>query len=305
MVAMVILNYNDCMTVLNYLKLIKNYNNIDKIIVVDNCSTDESWNSFLEVNLDKVDFIRSEFNGGYSAGNNVGIRYLLKNYTEVDKIIISNPDIYISEKDLNKILESINNEYVMATGLVYNSDLEGKKITLASNWGWKVPVYKDMICNCFLSTYKISRSILKKGIYYNYEKYKHENQIDVEAVPGCFFVIDRKFLERIGLFEERTFLFGEENILGFQIKEKHRKVCVVNNTKILHKQSTSINKSIKKDWIKNKFLLKSYDIYLKDYLKCNTLLINIFHILFYLGIFEKKILSILLKLKKEWIVKHV
>lgn len=291
--GMVILNYNDWPTVLDYLKLVTRYRVIDKIVVVDNCSTDGSWDHFLKSDYKSVDFIKSEKNNGYSAGNNLGVKHLINNYENVDKIIISNPDIYVLEDDIKQILDAVTNEYVLATGLIYNSDKLEQKVSLASNWGWKVPSYKDMICNCFLSTYKLSREVLKKGIYYNISDYSRQKIIDVEAVPGCFFAINRDFFESIGLFDESVFLFGEETILGFQIKKNKKKACVVNQTRILHKQSTSINKSIKKEKQKNKYLLDSFKIYLEKYLNCKPVYVTIYQMLFNIGLIEKRIISAL------------
>lgn len=296
MIGMVILNYNDWVTVYEYLKLVTNYNVIDKIVVVDNCSTDDSWNKFQKLQYNNVTYIKSKTNNGYSAGNNVGIRYLLDTYKNLDKIIISNPDINITQEDLIQIINAVNDTYVITTGLVYNSNKSETCVSLASNWGWKVPLYKDMLCNCFLSTYKISRNLLKKGIYYNIDNYNNSKYIDVEAVPGCFFVISKDFIEKINLFDERTFLFGEENILGFQVKERNKKIRIINNTKILHKQSTSINKSIKRNQIKNRYLLDSYDLYMKEYLHCNKFEIVLYHIIFQIGLIEKKILTMMLNI---------
>ena len=292
MIGMVILNYNDWPTVIDYISLVSNYKIIKKIVVVDNCSTDDSW-EHLSNSEYEIDCIRSDCNKGYSAGNNIGVKYLLNTYKGIDKIIISNPDIFITEEDLKKIVSELEKGYSIATGLIYNSDKTECNIKLASNWGWKVPDYRDILCNCFLSTYKFLRAILKKGIYYDIKKYERNSIIDVECVPGCFFAISKELLENISFFDERTFLFGEETILGFQAKLAGKKVCVVNDTRILHKQSTSINKSIKSNKVKNKHLLNSYDVYIKEYLGCNHLHVALFHLLFHIGIIEKRILSLL------------
>ena len=41
----------------------------------------------------------------------------------------------------------------------------------------------------------------------------------VEVIPGCFFIIKADIFEKIGGFDENTFLFNEENILAIKIKE--------------------------------------------------------------------------------------
>ena len=76
MVDVLILNYNDAKTTLEYVEKVKNYKNIRKILVVDNCSTDDSTQMFQKNVSDKLEVISSGRNGGYGAGNNYGIRYL-------------------------------------------------------------------------------------------------------------------------------------------------------------------------------------------------------------------------------------
>lgn len=291
MIAMVILNYNDYPTVLDCLNRIVRFECLYKIVVVDNCSTDSSWRKFKKIVYPKVDVVKSKNNKGYAAGNNVGIKHIFSCYPEVDKIIISNPDIKVNEHDIIKIADQVNGPQGVATGLIYNSDIEEEHIALASNWAWKVPNYKDMLCNCFYTTYKLARTVFKTSIYFDIKDYELNNTIEVGAVPGCFFVISKEALKKIGLFDERTFLFGEETILGFQLQKEGYKEVVVNNTKLLHKQSTSINKSIKADKIKNKYLLESQVLYLKKYLKCGCMRIKVFCFLYHLGIYEKKIIK--------------
>ena len=75
-------------------KEIQFMNSIDKIVVVDNCSTDNSYVQLKEFENEKIHVVQSEKNGGYGYGNNIGIDYL-KNL--VDYIIVANPDVVFKE----------------------------------------------------------------------------------------------------------------------------------------------------------------------------------------------------------------
>ena len=44
--------------------------------------------------------------------------------------------------------------------------------------------------------------------------------LDVENIAGSFFIARHDIFKAIGYFDENTFLFYEEDILGEKIKEK-------------------------------------------------------------------------------------
>ena len=94
-IAVVILNYNDKKNTIRLAKDLDSYETINKIIVVDNCSPNNDWEELKELNNNKIDVIKSDKNGGYSYGNNIGLNYLESKYGLFDYIIISNTDIEI------------------------------------------------------------------------------------------------------------------------------------------------------------------------------------------------------------------
>ena len=108
-VAVIIVNYNDVDDTEKYVNTITKYDSINRIVVVDNMSTIEgTFEKLQKLESSKVKVIRSDKNGGYNYGNNFGIRYLQSLNEEYDYYIISNPDIYISEKSVQNCLKLIN-----------------------------------------------------------------------------------------------------------------------------------------------------------------------------------------------------
>ena len=104
-VAIVILNYNSEEDTIKYVESIKDYKNLNKIIVVDNKSTNEGAMAKLKIlENEKVEVIQSDKNGGYSYGNNFALKYLDKQNEEYDYIIISNPDVSVTEEAINKCI---------------------------------------------------------------------------------------------------------------------------------------------------------------------------------------------------------
>ena len=106
-ICCIILNYNDAETAAGLAEELKESRLIDDILLVDNCSTDDSWEKFKKLELgwkkeekeDKEDIlpslwlIRTDENGGYGSGNQAGIDYAME-YLEPDYIIIANPDVH-------------------------------------------------------------------------------------------------------------------------------------------------------------------------------------------------------------------
>ena len=73
--ACVILNYNDASTTLDLLRKIQHYKVLNYIVIVDNCSTDDSIEKIQQYVSNNIYLLKSSSNGGYGAGNNIGIRY--------------------------------------------------------------------------------------------------------------------------------------------------------------------------------------------------------------------------------------
>ena len=112
MIDVLILNYNDAETTLSYIDHIVDYKVIHKIVVVDNCSTDDSVVLFQKHHFDKVEVIATKENGGYGSGNNYGIKYLVENYNS-DYILISNPDVIVEENTIIQLELFLRNMRIM------------------------------------------------------------------------------------------------------------------------------------------------------------------------------------------------
>lgn len=59
-----ILNYNDSDTVKQIVDHIYYYASFDYILIVDNCSSDESWNKILTYVDDRIIAVQTNYNGG-------------------------------------------------------------------------------------------------------------------------------------------------------------------------------------------------------------------------------------------------
>ena len=86
MVGIILVNYNGYKETEECIESIKESNANDyQIIVVDNCSTDDSRQKLRTYESDPiVKVLYSDKNGGFSYGNNIGIKYAAQHMFEFE-----------------------------------------------------------------------------------------------------------------------------------------------------------------------------------------------------------------------------
>ncbi len=277
--AIIILNYNDSTTTLEMINQIKNYKILDHIIIVDNCSTDNSFEILKEEEKDNIEVIKTDKNKGYASGNNFGIKYAIEKYN-VDNIIISNPDITVSEDNIKELLKSLkyNNVSLIAPTIDENGEISK---------GWRIPTLKDDLLSNINYFHKYATERMK----YNTFIYK-DNITEVEVVKGCFFIIKSSIIKDIDYFDENTFLYYEENILGKKLKNKGYKSYIHNKVIVKHNLSKSINKSFN-SLKKYKCLKESQRYFEKTYNHTNFFGMLLLYITYYVSYFIAFIICLL------------
>jgi len=274
----VILNYNSKEDTKN---LVQNINKIldIPIVIVDNCSPSNDYEELKKLETKNVKVIKSNRNGGYAYGNNLGIEYAIREFNP-KYIFIANPDIIINKSVVDEMLKVIQQDEKI--GIVAPKMKTNNPKSLSA---WKMPSLKDDIV--------LSISLLNR-IFGNPLKYKSEiclknAPVEVDVVQGAFFLVNVNALKKVGFFDEKTFLYGEERILAYKMKQKDYKVIFLPYVYFEHNVSNSVKKSFTNLNV-YKFLLNSRIIYHKYYLKQSTLKINLLKISFIIGKIEKYII---------------
>lgn len=256
--VLIVLNYNDYETTELLLNNAIKIEKIEQIIVVDNCSTDNSYEKLKKRENSKIDVIRTSDNGGYSSGNNFGIRYAIKHYSP-KYLLIANPDVKLNEQCVGGILDFYEEMDHERIGIVTCKTSE-EKIYPA----WKLPKYRD----CIWENLILLRKLLHiKDSAYDEKKLLKQEYSQVDVISGAFFAIAADVMLDVGMFDEDTFLFYEENILGFRLKEKQYKNYVLNKYEYVHNHSVSIQKNIKSIGKKMDLGFESRSLYLDKYLR--------------------------------------
>jgi len=231
--AIIILNYNDFKNTSRFVKEIKDYNVLDKILIVDNMSPNGDLEYLKTLEGGKIEVISSGKNGGYSYGNNFGAKHLGDEY---DNIIISNPDVSVEENaivDSIKKLNSKENIAVVAPRMKFTTGF-------ARRSSWKIRSYPLDLIHTTRVLELLFYPVLRSGEYS--EKDYAKGDLKVDCIAGSFFVIKSKILKEIDYFDENVFLFYEEDIIGKKLKDKGYEVYSLNDVHFMHYESQTIGK---------------------------------------------------------------
>lgn len=279
-ISMIVLNYNDADAIIEFVdSLEEEILKIVNLIIVDNHSTDDSFDFIQSRYGTRYDIIRTEKNNGYSAGNNFGIRYVVYKYNP-KYIIVSNPDVVIRADVILKMLELFRNKTIKLVGCKMVG-VDGKVQT----YGWRLPKYSTLIGASLVGT---NRFFVRNHNCYRRRHFESAYSI-VDAVAGSFFIAECRMLEEVGYFDEDVFLYCEEDILAFKLKECNYKAAVLNTSQYVHKHSQTIGKAYANLEI-YKIAQKSRAVYMLKYMQCGKAAMNFFFFVSKYGYLERKCL---------------
>jgi GT2 family glycosyltransferase len=173
-----------------------------EIIIVDNNSSDGSCDMVKEnfLHIENCDLIENKDNKGFASGNNQAIRIAKGN-----AILLLNPDTLINADVIKKTYEClVQDEKLGVTGCkVLNPDG-----TLQLACRRMAPRPKDAFFKLFgiSKLFKSNKNLTR----YNLTHVSEDEFLDVDSVSGCFLMIKREVIDRIGLLDETFFMYGEE-----------------------------------------------------------------------------------------------
>ena len=181
----VIINYNTKALAEKLVANVKDYQSVSKILIVDNASTDDSYQELKKLENDYIEVIQAKENKGFSAGMNIGAKRAMELFPKCD-IIFSNTDIIISSEETIEILQTAlkMRRVAVAAPVVFQENTISR--------GWKIPSAKQEI---LINLPGIGNKLQKKYMFYDEDHYKGKYSY-VEAVSGCFFMIKSEALKR-------------------------------------------------------------------------------------------------------------
>lgn len=283
-IDIVVLNYNDAKTTCDFVKRVRNYICIKKIVVVDNCSSDDSFSILNSLRSAKIDIIRTERNGGYGAGNNYGIKYL-NNCSDSRYILLANPDTIIKENTIIQMVRFMNKheEYAIVAPYMLNKD--GLR---TSHCAFRLPTKLEYVLSFGMIYSKFVHSFLYKSLVE-----KDDEILDVDAVSGALFMMNKKKMIEDGMYDENIFLYCEEVVLGMKMKKTNNKIGLMCRESFIHNHSQSISKTYSSVLSRQKLLIASKLYVIKKYYKAGPILYFIAVLVSHVSLFELRIKSLL------------
>lgn len=226
-VGIVLLNYKDYAS--KYLEtcwssiLSQDYLGEIKTIIVDNASSEASYNYIKSLAKD-TKIIVNKNNDGFAKGNNDGMRELLKD--DCEYIFLLNMDAYLDKRAIRLLVETLDND----------SRIGAVQARLMLSYD------KDKINSLGNSIH-----FLGFGYCLNYqEKFKEEKKEikDIAYPSGAAIMFKSKALKQIGLFDEKYFMYNEDQDLGWRIWLANYR-CVINYLAIAY-HDYSFSRSVAK-----------------------------------------------------------
>lgn len=235
-VAIVAVNYNgkkDTFELLESLKILNTPDVLSKVIFVDNGSTDGSV-SGIKAQYPEVDILQNGENKGFAGGYNRGIDYAL--IWGADYILIINNDCLIKDTNLlegliktfktNDKIGLISPKIYFAPGFEFHKnryqDTERGKVI------WYAGGYFD-----WDNIHAVHRG-LDEADHGQYDKIE-----EVDFISGACMLIKREVIEKVGLFDEKYFLYFEDCDFQKRVSDAGFKRYYNGRVAIYHKVSRS------------------------------------------------------------------
>lgn len=296
MFGIVILNYKSWNLVVDCINSIENTCRLTEyhIYIVDNGSKNESLEKFHEFYGDnsKCTIIDAVFNKGFAFGNNVGAKRAIKD--GCDKLLITNSDILFLDHTIDNLYTILNKSddtnYQFKTPflvypVVYNID---KTLQLKECFVGKRDRFYDIILNN-----NVLSKLVPKGVFYKYfcdienllknknSERDNNNVVKTNMFFGCCFAVDSKKFEEIGMLDEETFLYYEENVLSTKALKKDYDMVLSLDSSVIHLQGASSDKSKTKwfEYVSKVYYLRRYKKVSKTFIKFDLKINEIFSFL--------------------------
>lgn len=248
-IFIILLNWNSSLDTIECLESI--YNQSLKnfhIVIVDNNSNDNSvynissWTKKKSLNIDLIYYpssgqslIKKEFsrklitiilnekNSGFSEGNNIGIKYGLKNNANLFWIL--NNDTIVERDALSNLYTNL---------IKYKVDIAGSCMLYYNNKNIIQTAGMDVLCNGLKITHRLNKK--------NYSTINPMQVYFVDANPACSILISRHFFNIVGFFDKKYFMYHEDIDLQLRANKLGLKNIVVLNSIIWHKCGSSSKK---------------------------------------------------------------
>lgn len=194
-----------------------------EVIVVDNQSSDGTLD-YLRPLFPEVLFLDAGANLGFAKACNLGYQHAGGRH-----ILFLNPDTLLGEDSLERVLRFVHHQPHAGAVGVRMVDGSGRFLK-ESKRGFPGPLAS--LCKLCGLAAMFPRYRLFSRYYLGHLSAAHNQEIDV--VAGAFLLVPRAVLEKVGLFDEAFFMYGEDIDLSYRIQQAGYRNFYVADTTIIH-----------------------------------------------------------------------
>ncbi len=193
-----------------------------EVIVIDNASYD-GLAEIVAKQFPQVKFIQSQFNGGFAYGNNLGIKQAIGKY-----ILICNPDLAFLSPAINVMHDYLEQhpEVALAGPRLVNAD-KSIQYSCTTFPDWHLPLYRRTP----LGEKSRGQVWLDK---YLMKDFDHMQNAFVPALFGACLMIRKSALDKVGLLDERYFMYMEDLDWSRRFWQDGYKVAYIGEAEVIH-----------------------------------------------------------------------
>lgn len=218
---------------------------VEKLYIIDNSRNDSL--RIIESSDTRLRYIHNA-NIGYGGGHNIAIREAMEFGS--DYHIVINPDIYFE----NNVIETLTTYmdanqdvgWVMPRVEYPNGDLQYLCKLL--------PTPIDLILRRFFSE-KIFNNAREK---FELRHFSYEQEMNIPHLSGCFMFLRIAALRKIGLFDERYFMYAEDVDLSRRMHSKYKTMYYPKVT-VIHAHEKASYKNRRMMWVHISSLIKYFN----------------------------------------------
>lgn len=224
-VAVVILNYNGVNFLKQFLQITINYSLGAKIVVADNCSTDNSID-FIEQNFKQVIVIKNNDNYGYAKGYNEALKKI-----DADIFVLLNSDVEVTKNWLQPIIIAFEQNKKLGAAQPKLLDFKIRnEFEYAGASGGFIDKYGYPFCRG-----RVFNTIETDNNQYN------DNREIFWATGACLFVRSKNFWE-VGGLDGDYFAHMEEIDLCWRLKNCGYSIRIIPESIVYHVGGGTLNK---------------------------------------------------------------
>jgi len=216
-VAIVILTQNRCDLLLRLLSQLRGLDypkDLLDIFLLDNGSSDNTVEN-IQQGFPEVHLTSSEENIGIAAGFNMAIKGVLNAERKYKYIWLVDDDAEVESQTLMPLVDVSEKDSSIAVvgSAVYEPDKRDQLITAGIRISWK-----------------------KSGLVYHIPRPDEvERLFDVEIIPSCSSLIRTDVYRKLGLWDERFWLYWGDNEWCMRVLRNGYRVCCAGKSRVWHR----------------------------------------------------------------------